>query len=107
MHIALHRPAFPDIHVELQSTLIKCPFNDVTFFPFNDVTLFPFNDVTLFPQHGWFKLLTAEEGEFYNVPVPSEEEELIGNLKKMRVSSFPNLLICEFVLKFESEFGFH
>jgi hypothetical protein len=36
-------------------------------------------------QNGWFKLLTAEEGEFYNVPVPSEEEDLTANLKKMRV----------------------
>ena len=40
-----------------------------------------------FHQNGWFKLLTAEEGEFYNVPVPAEDEDLTANLKKMRVSA--------------------
>ena len=37
---------------------------------------------------GWFKLLTQEEGEYYNVPVIAEGEDLAANLKKMRVSGF-------------------
>ena len=36
-------------------------------------------------QDGWFKLLTEEEGEYYNVPVPAEGEDLTANLKKLRV----------------------
>ena len=38
------------------------------------------------PQNGWFKLLTKEEGEFYNVPVPAEGEDITANLKKSGVS---------------------
>ena len=34
---------------------------------------------------GWFKLLTQEEGEYYNVPVTAEGEDLAENLKKMKV----------------------
>ena len=36
-------------------------------------------------QDGWFKFLTVDEGEFYNVPVPAEGEDLTNKLKKMRV----------------------
>ncbi|GIY29727.1 protein kinase C, brain isozyme [Caerostris extrusa] len=39
-------------------------------------------------RRGWFKLLTAEEGEFYNVPVPPEDKD-ISELKtqmKNRIS---------------------
>ena len=58
-------------------------------------------------MEGWFKLMTLEEGEsflptikltqtkqrrlllsgeFYNVPVTAEGEDLAANLKKLRVS---------------------
>ena len=39
------------------------------------------------PVTGWFKLLTQEEGEYYNVPVTAEGEDLAENLKKMKASS--------------------
>lgn len=37
------------------------------------------------PASGWFKLLTQEEGEFYNVPVPEEGVDLAELKTKMRV----------------------
>lgn len=39
------------------------------------------------PAEGWFKLLTAEEGEFYNVPVPEEGTDLVQLKSQMRVCS--------------------
>ena len=46
---------------------------------------FGISEIIKVPQDGWFKFLTAEEGEFYNVPVPAEGEDLTNKLKKMRV----------------------
>ena len=45
-----------------------------------------FSEIIKSPVKGWFKLLTQEEGEYYNVPVIAEGEDLAANLKKMRVS---------------------
>ncbi|KAI5646639.1 protein kinase domain-containing protein [Phthorimaea operculella] len=39
------------------------------------------------PAEGWFKLLTAEEGEFYNVPVPEEGADLAQLKTQMRATS--------------------
>ena len=49
---------------------------------------FGISEVIKMPQDGWFKFLTVDEGEFYNVPVPAEGEDLTNKLKKMRVSDF-------------------
>lgn len=38
------------------------------------------------PADGWYKLLTAEEGDFYNVPVPEEGTDLVQLKSQMRVS---------------------
>ncbi|KAJ0176818.1 hypothetical protein K1T71_007997 [Dendrolimus kikuchii] len=39
------------------------------------------------PADGWFKLLTQEEGEFYNVPVPEEGADLVQLKNQMRATS--------------------
>ncbi|XP_026685144.1 protein kinase C-like 2, partial [Diaphorina citri] len=39
------------------------------------------------PVDGWYKLLTEEEGEFYNVPVPAEGTDLATLKNQMRKTS--------------------
>lgn len=41
------------------------------------------------PAEGWFKLLTVDEGEFYNVPVPPAGEDISEHLKKIQISQKP------------------
>jgi len=48
---------------------------------------FGISEIIKTPVEGWFKLLTQEEGEYYNVPVTGEGEDISANLKKMRRQS--------------------
>lgn len=48
---------------------------------------FGVSEIMKAPASGWFKLLTQEEGDFYNVPVPEEGVDLAELKAKMRVRS--------------------
>lgn len=48
---------------------------------------FGISEILKNPADGWFKLLTAEEGEFYNVPVPDEGADLASIKLQMRKTS--------------------
>ncbi|KAG6449024.1 hypothetical protein O3G_MSEX005834 [Manduca sexta] len=48
---------------------------------------FGISEVMKAPAEGWFKLLTQEEGEFYNVPVPEEGTDLAQLKNQMRATS--------------------
>uniref|UniRef100_A0AC35U9B1 Protein kinase C n=1 Tax=Rhabditophanes sp. KR3021 TaxID=114890 RepID=A0AC35U9B1_9BILA len=48
------------------------------------------------PVKGWFKLLNAEEGDYYNLPIPPEDENEIGKLnKKMEDLQMAKALLSE------------
>ncbi|CAL8092673.1 unnamed protein product [Orchesella dallaii] len=51
---------------------------------------FGVSEVLKNPVEGWYKLLSSEEGEFYNVPVPEEGADLHALKTQMRKSSISN-----------------
>ena len=52
---------------------------------------FGISEVAKKPVEGWFKLLSSAEGEFYNVPIPPETEDLAEYLRKsVQLSSNSN-----------------
>ncbi|XP_013134099.1 PREDICTED: protein kinase C, brain isozyme isoform X1 [Papilio polytes] len=48
---------------------------------------FGISEVMKSPADGWFKLLTQEEGEFYNVPVPEEGADLAQLKTQMKATN--------------------
>lgn len=45
------------------------------------------------PVKGWFKLLSQQEGEFYNVPIMEEGEEMEALTKELEVQVC-NQIVC-------------
>lgn len=64
------------------SIAIKLQLHKLIFDAHSDVAILKQQN----PAVGWYKLLTAEEGEFYNVPVPDEGTDLVQLKSQMRVS---------------------
>ncbi|CAL1282424.1 unnamed protein product [Larinioides sclopetarius] len=48
---------------------------------------FGISEIMKSPAEGWFKLLTAEEGEFYNVPVPPDDKDISELKTQMKYST--------------------
>ncbi|CAL1282427.1 unnamed protein product [Larinioides sclopetarius] len=53
---------------------------------------FGISEIMKSPAEGWFKLLTAEEGEFYNVPVPPDDKDISELKTQMKVSGSSSIL---------------
>lgn len=64
---------------------------------------FGISELIKMPVEGWFKLLTQEEGEFYNVPVPEEGADLAALKYQMRVRKIilsNTKYLCLFILHY-------
>ncbi len=49
---------------------------------------FGISEIIKEPVDGWYKLLVKEEGDFYNVPVPPEDNSMNLVKSKLEVSLF-------------------